>query len=155
MKRSSVPLTILRSSTLFLGAWFITSGKAISEINADKNIAITVSTNGDPLSECYHATEGESRIAIAKCLQDELDAAEKGLIITYSKVMEGIKSTHSAGADAALKSLQLSQKAFESFRDAECQRVDDAAFGGSGGSDFKQACKVRLTRWRIDELRNN
>ncbi|MNG54804.1 hypothetical protein D3C79_128560 [compost metagenome] len=114
---------------------------------------MVLSPNGDPINDCYHATEGGSRIAIAKCLQDELDAAEKGLVITYEKVTEGIESTHSAGTDVALNSLQRSQKAFEYFREAECQRVDDSALGGSGAGDFKQACKVHLTRWRIDELK--
>ncbi|WP_329911953.1 lysozyme inhibitor LprI family protein [Serratia quinivorans] len=155
MKYILVSMVVMGGCAFFIAAWAITSGRAFSEINADKNTSAVFIASADPLNECYHVTEGRARIAVAKCLQDELDAAESGLRITYGKVAQDIKSTGSSGAKVALSSLDKSQKAFEVFRVAECQRIGDAALGGSGAGDFQRACEVRLTRWRIDELKSN
>lgn len=109
----------------------------------------------DSLGECYKQIGDQSRRALEGCLNGLLSKAQQAMQKTYDRAEEQLKQTGSAGVPAALASLRASQKAFESFRDAECRRVGDAALGGSGSGDFEQSCEVDLTRWRTEQLNSD
>ncbi|MNY74389.1 hypothetical protein D3C86_2134090 [compost metagenome] len=72
--------------------------------------------------------------------------------IAYKKLEAKTKEIDSSATAKALTSLLASQKAFETFKDAQCQWEGDSMMGGSGSGDVLNACKVDLIRWRTKKL---
>ncbi len=124
------------------GACFATSGFA--DEKAEKK--------EDALSQCYAEIGDKPRTELEACLGKMKKQARHALGQQLDKTRKDIIDTGSSAGDDALKSLEHSQKAFETFLKAECQRVIDAAMGGSGAGDFGQGCEVDLLHWRTKQL---
>lgn len=107
------------------------------------------------LDQCYQQIGSQPRSLIAGCLRQHLQQADKILQQRYGQLQQTYQQTDSSSKQAAIDGLQQSIKAFDHFRQTECQRIGEAAMGGSGAGDFQLACQVDLTRWRILWLKNN
>lgn len=106
----------------------------------------------DALSQCYAEIGDKPRTELAGCLDKKAEEAKAALDAKFSAVKKEIEDTGSSASEAAVKSLDASQEAFKAFKTAECQRVTDAAMGGSGAGDFARGCEVDLIRWRTNQL---
>lgn len=106
----------------------------------------------DALSQCYAEIGDQPRPELLSCLEKYQKEARAALDAKLQSVEKDIKDTDSSASETALKSLAASQQAFDAFLKAECQRVSDAAMGGTGASDFALGCAVDLLRWRTKQL---
>lgn len=104
------------------------------------------------LDQCVEENPDQPRSAYSPCLIKKLTDADKKMSIQLIKTRKQLTDTGSSAVKSALKSLASSQKSFLAFRKNECQRVGDAALGGSGAGDFQLGCMVDLTNWRIKQL---
>ncbi|MNG64342.1 hypothetical protein D3C79_225810 [compost metagenome] len=152
MKSIPTSMIVLVCTAVAVMVLAMTTGKAVSGTSMESISPLV--KNAEPLNECYQDTENKPRTALAGCLEEKSQVADKEMSATYSQVESELRLIDSAGAHTALTSLAESQRTFVAFRQAECQRISDAAMGGSGAGDFQLACEVRLTRWRTDELKN-
>ena len=118
---------------------------------ADK-IAVTRDANAGALDECYASIGDQPRTALQACLEGKTREATSQMNIAYKKLEAQTKEIDSSATAKALASLLASQRAFEKFKDAQCQWESDAAMGGSGSGDFLSSCKVDLMRWRAKQL---
>ncbi|WP_343314576.1 lysozyme inhibitor LprI family protein [Brucella sp. BE17] len=107
---------------------------------------------GDALSQCYAEIGVKPRTELESCLNNHAEEAKNALKAKFTAVKKEIEDTGSSASEAAVKSLEASQEAFEAFKRAECQRVSDAAMGGSGAGDFARGCDIDLMRWRTNQL---
>lgn len=101
-----------------------------------------------------------STAEINSCLGLELDEADKELNSVYRERMREMTAS-----DAQMESwmnlpkgehsrrLRNAQRAWITFRDAECAVAGLQMLGGSGESTVTLACLVELTRKRTEELR--
>lgn len=106
----------------------------------------------DPLTECQNAIGDKPRIALARCLSDAQNVADKQMRQVYADMVKDLRGIDSSGTSKAVATLKEAQKAFVKFREAECLRVGAAAMGGSGAGDMQTACMIKLTRWRTADL---
>lgn len=72
--------------------------------------------------------------------------------LAFDKLKASTSKVDSSSTAKALAALNLSQKAFEAFKTAQCQWKFDSAMGGSGSGDFKQSCEIDMIRWRTQQL---
>lgn len=152
MKRILLSLMVLAYTAV---AVIVAASMGTAESGTSMSNISPLLKNVEPLDKCSQDAKDQPRTALAGCLNAKFQIADKEMGIVYGRIEGELKSTDSAGTQAALASLAESQRAFVTFRQAECQRVGDAAMGGSGAGDFRRACEVRLTLWRIDELESN
>ncbi|MGU3401379.1 UmoC family flagellar biogenesis regulator [Brucellaceae bacterium D45D] len=106
----------------------------------------------DALSQCYAEIGDKPRTELASCLDRQAQETKAALDAKFSAVKKEIEDTGSSASEAAVKSLEASQQAFETFKAAECQRVSDATMGASGASDFARGCDIDLMRFRTIQL---
>ena len=104
------------------------------------------------LNECYNTIGDQPRTALQPCLERKTREVTSQMNIAYKKLEARTKEIDSSATAKALASLLASQKAFEKFKDAQCQWESDSAMGGSGAGDFLSACKVDLMRFRTQQL---
>lgn len=114
--------------------------------------ATSLQQKTNTLDYCYAVIGSKPRVDLKGCLQKQQQIAEKKLNKQFEKTRHSIEETGSYSIKEAISSLKKSQQAFLQFREAECKRVGDAAFGGSGASDMQRACITDLTYWRIRQL---
>jgi uncharacterized protein YecT (DUF1311 family) len=133
----------------------ITNGAVgIATTSATTAAKATVSSNAPlgALNECYNAIGDQPRTALQSCLEGKLREARSQMNSTYKKLEAQTKEIDSSATVKALASLHTSQKAFESFKDAQCLWVGDSVMGGSGSGDLFNSCEVDLVRWRTKQL---
>ena len=104
------------------------------------------------LNECYSTLGDQPRTALQSCLERKTREVTSQMNIAYKKLEAKTKEIDSSATAKALASLLASQKAFEKFKDAQCQWEGDSTMGGSGAGDFVSACKVDLMRFRTKQL---
>lgn len=115
-------------------------------------IAVTSGAQAGSLNECYSAIGDRPRTALQPCLEDKRSKAISQMNIAYKKLEAKTKKIDSSATAKALTSLNESQKAFDGFKDAQCQWKGDAVMGGSGAGDILISCEVDLMRWRTKQL---
>lgn len=112
-----------------------------------------VTSDAGALKECYDAIgDDQPRTALQPCLERKTREVTSQMNIAYKKLEAQTKEIDSSATAKALESLLASQKAFEKFKDAQCQWESDSMMGGSGSGDILSACKVDLMRWRTKQL---
>jgi uncharacterized protein YecT (DUF1311 family) len=115
-------------------------------------IAVTSGAQAGSLNECYSAIGDQPQTALQSCLKDKRSKAMSRMNVAYQKLVARTKKIDSSATAKALTSLNASQKAFDGFKDAECQWKGDAVMGGSGAGDILISCEVDLMRWRAKQL---
>jgi uncharacterized protein YecT (DUF1311 family) len=111
-----------------------------------------VTSDAGALNECYSAIGDQPRTALQSCLERKTREVTSQMNIAYKKLEAKTKEIDSSATAKALASLLASQKAFEKFKDAQCQWEGDSAMGGSGAGDILSSCKVDLMRFRAKQL---
>lgn len=103
--------------------------------------------------DCAHA---ETQTDMTLCAGQDFQAADKALNVEYQTARKAMKAqdadTEDAmkGADAALVA---AQRAWVSYRDAQCASFGFQAHGGSMEPMLVAQCKADLTRRRTAELK--
>lgn len=120
--------------------------------NTAAKTAVTSDTQAGALNECYKAIGDQPRTALQPCLERKAREATSQMKIAYKKLEAQTKEIDSSATAKALTSLLASQKAFEKFKEAQCQWEGDSMLGGSGSGDIFSSCKVDLMRWRTKQL---
>ena len=105
-----------------------------------------------PLEECYRSAG--DRTQVRPCLEQMTRQASDALaeaFFTARGEMERLdRVTGRAGVAAAL---EASERAYRDFRDRNCVWVSASLSAGTGASDVKLDCEIRMNRARADELR--
>ena len=111
-----------------------------------------VTSDAGALNECYSTLGDQPRTALQSCLERKTREVTSQMNTAYKKLEAETKEIDSSATAKALASLLASQKAFEKFRDAQCQWEADSAMGGTGAGDFLRSCEVDLMRFRTKQL---
>jgi uncharacterized protein YecT (DUF1311 family) len=111
-----------------------------------------VTSDAGALNECYSTIGDQPRTALQSCLERKTREVTSQMNIAYKKLEAETKEIDSSATAKALASLLASQRAFEKFKDAQCQWEADSAMGGTGAGDFLRSCEVDLIRWRTKQL---
>ena len=83
---------------------------------------------------------------VYQCIMAESEKADKTLNSTYAKTMKNI------GDETAQAKLKASERAWLSYRTAQCKISSDVMRGGSGERNMNAGCQLRMTKKRIVEL---
>lgn len=105
-----------------------------------------------PLAHCWK--QADTRIELAPCLKKLLHDAEDRLKSTRSQVERG-----AAELDRVtdyrwnnLEQTRASDVRWRAYRDVECDRQAQAMSPGTGSGDVYLACRIMLTKERIQHL---
>lgn len=103
------------------------------------------------LTSCY--ADSEIRTEVSYCLQAALQSADQQLNARYLQAMDQAKLLDSRAQHGRVAvSLASSQKAFELFREQQCQLKLELAFPGSGATDVYRSCMIGYAQWRVEIL---
>lgn len=105
-----------------------------------------------PLEQCYQSA-GERRQA-RECLERMTKEASDALAEAFFAARGEMERLDRAnGRATASSALEASERAFRDFRDRNCAWVAAILAPGTGSSDVKLDCEIRMDRARADELR--
>jgi len=105
-----------------------------------------------PLEECYQSAS--DRQQVRACLERMTKQASDALAEAFFAARgEMEKLDRATGRPAAAAALETSERAFRDFRDRNCAWVAASLSAGTGASDVKLDCEIRMDRARADELR--
>jgi uncharacterized protein YecT (DUF1311 family) len=111
--------------------------------------AVSSRVLADPTLEC----PGGSQIEIGSCLAETEQRVEQSLgsAIEIARRM-ATDLDEATGRSVAVEALDKGQAAWSAFRDAHCDYVGATFGGGSGTGQAIRACRIELTRERVDRL---
>jgi heat shock protein HslJ/uncharacterized protein YecT (DUF1311 family) len=105
-----------------------------------------------PLEECYQSSDG--RPQVRECLERMTKEASDALAEAFFAARSEMeKLDRASGRTTASNALEASERAFRDFRDRNCAWVAAVLAPGTGSSDVKLDCEIRMDRARADELR--
>jgi heat shock protein HslJ len=105
-----------------------------------------------PLEECYQSTR--DRQQVRACLEQMTKQASDALAEAFFAARGDMeKLDRATGRAIASSALEASERAFRDFRDRNCAWVAASLSAGTGASDAKLDCEIRMNRARADELR--
>ena len=97
--------------------------------------------------------KAESNVAMKECSADAYEAADKILNQVYSSQVAALKKSDPVGDNQEiLRRLIASEKAWISFRDADCEYQGTSMLGGTGESLVVSECNVEKTVSRAKQL---
>jgi len=105
-----------------------------------------------PLQQCYQSAtdRAERRACLERMTKEASDALGEAFFATRSE-ME--KLDRASGRATASNALEASERAYREFRDRNCAWLAAILAPGTGSSDVKLDCEIRMNRARADELR--
>jgi len=105
-----------------------------------------------PLEQCYQSAPERSRArdCLERMTKEASDALAEAFFAARSEMERLDRTTGRATASSAL---EASERAFRDFRDRNCAWVAAILAPGTGSSDVKLDCEIRMDRARADELR--
>ncbi len=105
-----------------------------------------------PLEQCYQssAERRQARECLERMTKEASDALAEAFFAARSEMERLDRATGRATASSAL---EASERAFRDFRDRNCAWVAAILAPGTGSSDVKLDCEIRMDRARADELR--
>jgi uncharacterized protein YecT (DUF1311 family)/heat shock protein HslJ len=105
-----------------------------------------------PLEECYQSAP--DRQQVRACLERMTKQASDALAEAFFAARSEMeKLDRATGRAAASTALEASERAYRDFRDRNCAWVAASLSAGTGASDVKLDCDIRMDRARADELR--
>ena len=105
-----------------------------------------------PLEECYRSAD--ARTQVRPCLEGMTKQAADALAEAFFAARgEMEKLDRVSGRKGAAAALEASERAYRDFRDRNCAWVSASLSAGTGASDVKLDCEIRMNRARADELR--
>ncbi|EAU40217.1 hypothetical protein FP2506_11692 [Fulvimarina pelagi HTCC2506] len=109
---------------------------------------------------CMDTSEGQTTLGMTNCVRAESDAWDAILnenyqaSMTEAKAVDADRSVSSSTDSEAAASLRAAQRAWITFRDAECARIFELYKDGSIRLPLTAGCVNRLTAERALELRS-
>jgi len=105
-----------------------------------------------PLEQCYQsaAEPRQTRDCLERMTKEAADALAEAFFAARAEMERFDRAT---GRGTASKALEASERAFRDFRDRNCAWVAAVLSPGTGSSDVKLDCEIRMDRARADELR--
>ncbi len=105
-----------------------------------------------PLEECYQSAAGrpQVRACLERMTKEASDALAEAFFAARSEMEKLDRAT---GRATTSNALEASERAFRDFRDRNCAWVAAILAPGTGSSDVKLDCEIRMDRARADELR--
>jgi heat shock protein HslJ len=105
-----------------------------------------------PLEQCHQSTteRRQTRECLERMTKEASDALAEAFFAARSEMERLDRATGRATASGAL---EASERAFRDFRDRNCAWVAAILAPGTGSSDVKLDCEIRMDRARADELR--
>jgi len=111
----------------------------------------TSQAHADPTLECDIANDNQ--VEIRNCVGAMGEVVDTTVELALGFAMESAKELDTAtGRDVASKALTASQKAWNGYRDAQCEYVGSTYGGGSGTGIAIAACRIDLGRQRVSAL---
>jgi len=105
-----------------------------------------------PLEECYQSAG--DRTQVRPCLEGMTKQASDALAEAFFAARGDMeKLDRVTGRSGAAAALEASERAYRDFRDRNCIWVSASLSAGTGASDIKLDCEIRMNRARADELR--
>lgn len=99
--------------------------------------------------------EGTTSSIVSKCLQPQLNKAERAMAAEYNALLRTLKRDFTAKDTDARYSLQSSQKAWLNYRNQFCSAKGMAIVGGITARAIPELeCQLELTESRKNELLN-
>ena len=88
------------------------------------------------------------------CLEAHFKKSEKALLVAESKAISEIKAWDESESvrSHSSASLEVSLKAFRSYRTKQCAFIASLAAGGTGTSHRRLLCEIELNKKQIDYL---
>ena len=105
-----------------------------------------------PLEQCYQseAEPRQTRECLERMTKEASDALAEAFFAARDEMERFDRAT---GRGTASKALEASERAFRDFRDRNCAWVAAVLSPGTGSSNVKLDCEIRMERARADELR--
>jgi heat shock protein HslJ/uncharacterized protein YecT (DUF1311 family) len=105
-----------------------------------------------PLEQCYQSAPERSRArdCLERMTKEASDALAEAFFAARGEMERLDRTTGRATASSAL---EASERAFRDFRDRNCAWIAAILAPGTGSSDVKLDCEIRMDRARADELR--
>ena len=105
-----------------------------------------------PLEQCQQSAveRRQTRDCLERMTKEASDALAEAFFAARSD-MERLDRT--TGRATASNALEASERAFRDFRDRNCAWIAAILAPGTGSSDVKLDCEIRMDRARADELR--
>jgi uncharacterized protein YecT (DUF1311 family) len=107
-------------------------------------LAIMATTGAAAAQDCNDA---QTQAAMTECAGDAYDEADRKLNETYKQIADRL-----ADAPEIKASLKKAQRAWITFRDAECEFTNAQAVGGSLYGALITQCLAELTEQRAEML---
>jgi heat shock protein HslJ len=105
-----------------------------------------------PLEQCNQsaAETRQTRDCLERMTKEASDALAEAFFAARDEMNRFDRAT---GRGTASKALEASERAFRDFRDRNCAWVAAVLSPGTGSSNVKLDCEIRMDRARADELR--
>ncbi len=106
-----------------------------------------------PLMECDE--KAQTRLDVGPCLDHMLEQAQQ----EHSEAVAATKKTMAVLSDVTgrldpVLSFDGAQREFENYRALNCAWYFEQLSPGTGASDAQKACRIKLTRYRTQELKD-
>lgn len=103
----------------------------------------------DPATECG----GSSQVEIGACVADTLQRVDAAVDVYLGFAMRAAEELDDlTGRSVTVESLEASQSAWTTYRDAHCDYVGATFGGGSGTGIAINSCRIKLGRDRAEDL---
>lgn len=121
-------------------------------------LVLGASARAEDLPDCI---DPQTQMEMSYCAHLDFETADKELNALWPDVVAAAKQSDeyvaeqakSMGVPTTLEALRTAQRAWITFRDAECEYQSYSFFGGTGQAMIGSACLAELTLVRIDQLR--
>lgn len=120
-------------------------------------LATAARSNDLDAPDCANATDTQTTTI---CAANELDEVDKELNAVYKKALaaqaeeDKLRADNNMSDAEAVKSLKTAERAWITYRDANCDAINAANLGGTGYAAFIVDCQTEMTRNRIKELKD-
>jgi uncharacterized protein YecT (DUF1311 family) len=105
-----------------------------------------------PLAQCMSTTA--TRLEAHACLEAERKRADEAVAQAHREAKAVVEDLGRAtGRHDAARALAKSQRAWQSYRDAECRLAYEVMMPGTGAGDASLDCAIRLARERAAVLK--
>lgn len=89
-----------------------------------------------------------------QCIADEYEYQDLQLNTVYKALINKIKKSQSEEKEEILVRVQNAQKSWIPFRDASCDVDSIVMLGGTGEKVLSFSCQARMTKERVEALKN-
>lgn len=105
----------------------------------------------DAAMEC--SIQKSTQVEVSACVEQQLIVVDRALVQALGFAREAAAELDSlTGRDVAVPSLDVAQKNWLAYRDAQCDYIAASFAGGSGAGIAEGSCLITLTRERTTQL---